>query len=126
MGGREFSIMRIDDGHSVSIDNPDSFINTVIPKTMAGHFLFDGEHAEVFLGEERLVALLQPDVALARGSACTSGIPEPSHVLRAMGLDANEAAEVVRLSTAPTTCKSEIAMALQCIAEAAGRMKVIA
>ena len=52
MGGREFSIMRIDDGHSVSIDNPDSFINTVIPKTMAGHFLFDGEHAEVFLGEE--------------------------------------------------------------------------
>ena len=75
---------------------------------------------------ERLVALLQPDVALARGSACTSGIPEPSHVLRAMGLDANEAAEVVRFSTAPTTCKGEIAMALQCIAEAADRMKVIA
>lgn len=52
IGDREFSIMRIDDGHSVSIDNPDTFINTVIPKTMAHHFLFDGEHAEVFLGEE--------------------------------------------------------------------------
>ena len=52
VGDRTFSIMRIDDGHSVSIDNPDSFINTVIPKTMAGHFLFDGEHAEVFIGEE--------------------------------------------------------------------------
>jgi DNA sulfur modification protein DndD len=51
-GDRIFSIMRIDDGHSVSIDAPDTFINTVIPKTMAGHFLFDGEHAEVFLGEE--------------------------------------------------------------------------
>ncbi|MEI9850115.1 MAG: AAA family ATPase [Sphingomonas sp.] len=49
---RIFSIMRIDEGHSFSIDNPDSFINTVIPKTMAGHFLFDGEHAEVFMGEE--------------------------------------------------------------------------
>jgi len=43
-----------------------------------------------------------------------------------MGLDANEAAEVVRFSTAPTTCKGEIAMALQCIAEAADRMKVSA
>ena len=52
IGDRTFSIMRIDDGHSVSIENPDSFINTVIPKSMAGHFLFDGEHAEVFMGEE--------------------------------------------------------------------------
>lgn len=51
-GDRIFSIMRIDEGHSGSIDAPDTFINTVIPKTMAGHFLFDGEHAEVFLGEE--------------------------------------------------------------------------
>lgn len=51
-GDRTFSIMRIEEGHSVSIDHPDTFINTVIPKTMAGHFLFDGEHAEVFLGED--------------------------------------------------------------------------
>lgn len=75
---------------------------------------------------ERLVALLQPDVALARGSACTSGIPEPSHVLRAMGLDANEASEVVRLSTAPTTSKGEIEIALQCFAEVTDRLKIIA
>lgn len=51
-GDRLFSVMRIDEGHSGSIDAPESFINTVIPKTMAGHFLFDGEHAEVFLGED--------------------------------------------------------------------------
>lgn len=51
-GDRMFTIMRIDDGHSSTVENPDSFINTVIPKTMAGHFLFDGEHAEVFMGEE--------------------------------------------------------------------------
>lgn len=51
-GDRLFSIMRIDEGHSGGIDAPETFINTVIPKTMAGHFLFDGEHAEVFLGEE--------------------------------------------------------------------------
>jgi DNA sulfur modification protein DndD len=49
---RTFSISRLDKGHSMTLPNPDTFINTVIPKTMATHFLFDGEHAEVFLGEE--------------------------------------------------------------------------
>lgn len=49
---REFTIMRLDDGHHVTLPNPDAFINTVIPRGMAGHFLFDGEHAEVFLGED--------------------------------------------------------------------------
>ena len=49
---REFSVMRLDQGHSTALDNPDTFINTVIPKGMASHFLFDGEHAEVFLGED--------------------------------------------------------------------------
>ena len=49
---REFLVMRIDNGHHQTLPNPDAFINTVIPKGMAGHFLFDGEHAEVFLGED--------------------------------------------------------------------------
>ncbi len=31
---------------------PETFINSVIPKDMAGHFLFDGEHAEAISGEE--------------------------------------------------------------------------
>ncbi len=48
---RNFSIMRIDGGHSRLLTNPDTFINTVIPKDMASHFLFDGEHAEVFTAE---------------------------------------------------------------------------
>ena len=55
MGGgdtREFIIMRIEEGHHKELDNPDAFISTVIPRGMAGHFLFDGEHAEVFLGED--------------------------------------------------------------------------
>lgn len=48
---REFLVARIDDGSQVTLDSPDTFINTVIPRDMASHFLFDGEHAEVFLGE---------------------------------------------------------------------------
>jgi DNA sulfur modification protein DndD len=50
---RIFTIIRLDRGHSVTLPNPDTFINTVIPKTMASHFLFDGEHAELFTGEEK-------------------------------------------------------------------------
>jgi DNA sulfur modification protein DndD len=51
-GGRDFIIARIDDGSQITLDSPDTFINTVIPRDMASHFLFDGEHAEVFLGEK--------------------------------------------------------------------------
>lgn len=49
---REFIVARIDQGSQVTLDSPDTFINTVIPRDMASHFLFDGEHAEVFLGEK--------------------------------------------------------------------------
>ena len=48
---RDFLIARIDDGSQITLDSPETFINTVIPRDMASHFLFDGEHAEVFLGE---------------------------------------------------------------------------
>lgn len=49
---REFVVARIDEGSQHYIDAPETFINTVIPRDMAAHFLFDGEHAEVFLGEQ--------------------------------------------------------------------------
>ena len=48
---RTFLVARIDEGSQIEIPTPDTFINTVIPRDMASHFLFDGEHAEVFLGE---------------------------------------------------------------------------
>ncbi len=50
--GREFHVARIQDGSQIRLHSPDTFINTVIPRDMASHFLFDGEHAEVFLGED--------------------------------------------------------------------------
>lgn len=50
--GRDFIVARIDEGSQITLDSPDTFINTVIPRDMASHFLFDGEHAEIFLGEK--------------------------------------------------------------------------
>lgn len=48
---REFVVKRIHYGSQHDVPAPDTLINTVIPRDMAAHFLFDGEHAEVFLGE---------------------------------------------------------------------------
>jgi cysteine desulfurase len=62
------------------------------------------------------VARLQPGLAVSRGSACTSGTPEPSHVLRAIGLSAPEAERSIRLSTGPTTTAAEVDAAIGMIA----------
>ena len=53
---------------------------------------FDGFASQDILGA------LQPGLAASTGAACTSGIPEPSHVLSAMGLSVNEADSSVRFS----------------------------
>ncbi len=46
---------------------------------------------------EDFLLRLQPHIAASTGSACTSGIPEPSRVLREIGLSKSEAASSIRL-----------------------------
>lgn len=43
-----------------------------------------------------ILALVQPHLAASTGSACASGIPEPSHVLTGIGQSRIEAAEALR------------------------------
>lgn len=50
-GEMPLRVARIEGGRHVPLDAPDTFVNSVIPRDMAGHFLFDGEHAENFSGE---------------------------------------------------------------------------
>lgn len=59
---------------------------------------------------EALIANLR-EVAISTGSACTSGAPEPSHVLVAIGLTREEATNVVRVAIGRFTMKSEVAVA---------------
>lgn len=111
-GERSFSIMRIDDGHSVSVDNPDSFINTVIPKTMAGHFLFDGEHAEVFMGEENRAGIrraVQDILGCNLIDTAISDLEEASAYYRRQMPKAKASASIEALSTEIDTLTDQIA-----------------
>ena len=63
---------------------------------------FDGLAAQDILGA------LQPRVAASTGAACTSGIPEPSHVLHALGLSGEQAAASIRFSFGRLTTDLEV------------------
>ena len=63
---------------------------------------FSGFPAEDILGS------VQPQLAASTGAACSSGIPEPSHVLRAMGLSNAEAGSSIRFSFGRFTTDNEV------------------
>jgi cysteine desulfurase len=62
-----------------------------------------------------LVLALQPGLACSTGSACTSGIQEPSHVLRAMGLSSVEAGASLRLSVGRSNACEDVDRAVEYI-----------
>ena len=51
---------------------------------------------------------LQPKLAASTGSACTTGIPEPSHVLTAIGLSQDQAEASVRFSIGRQTQEEHV------------------
>ena len=65
-----------------------------------------------------LLGALQPRLAASTGAACASGIPEPSHVLRAIGLDAASADATIRFSLGHGTTDADISDALALLEEA--------
>ena len=66
---------------------------------------------------DSLIAKL-PDIAAATGSACTSAVPGPSHVLKAMGLSDEMAYSSIRFSLGKFTPKEEIETAIHKINKA--------
>ncbi len=65
-----------------------------------------------FLKAEQLMAKLG-NIAMASGSACSTGSLEPSHVLLAMGLEKEDAHASLRLSLGRFTTKEEIETTIQ-------------
>ena len=75
------------------------------------NILFQGSDAR------QMLSSMQPKVAASMGSACASGIPEPSYVLRHIGLDEEQANASMRLSLGFETTKSNIDQAAQVICD---------
>lgn len=67
---------------------------------------------------ERLVSLLNSEIAFSVGSACTSASRQPSHVLQAMGFDEERIKGSVRLSLGKYTTKAEVDFAVAKFTEA--------
>jgi cysteine desulfurase len=70
---------------------------------------------------ELIVAL--PDIAFSAGSACTSAIPEPSHVLQAMHLEHSMALGSVRFSLGHSNTEEEIDYAIEQTTQAVKRLR---
>lgn len=73
---------------------------------------FPGVDASIVLGK------LQPNLAASTGSACSTGIPEPSHVLTAIGMSLIDAESSIRFGIGRFTTESEIDRAIQLVSAA--------
>ena len=80
---------------------------------------FEGCNAQDVLG------VLQPRLAASTGAACTTGIPEPSHVLRALGLSDAQSEASIRFSFGRFTTYEEIEIAARLVNEALATVSVV-
>lgn len=87
-----------DSGFSVTVNGPRSEWR----HPGNANLRFGGFCAQDILGS------VQPRLAASTGAACASGIPEPSHVLRALGLSEREADSSVRFSFGRFTTNEDV------------------
>lgn len=69
-----------------------------------------------------ILNVMQPSLAASTGSACTSGIPAPSHVLRAIGMSGDDAEASIRFSLGFSTRDEDVEGAVALIAAALERL----
>lgn len=77
---------------------------------------FNGADAEAVMAS-------MPDVEVSAGSACQSAVSEPSHVLLAMGYDAEAASQCLRFSVGRPTTAGEIDYAIGRVIDAVTRVR---
>ena len=87
-----------------------------VPTTTNIHF----DHIE---GEALVIALDLKGLAVSTGAACSSGAIEPSHVLTAMGLPADQARASLRFSLGKQTISEDIDFARSIIPETVARLR---
>ena len=63
------------------------------------------------------------DVAVSSGAACTSANPEPSHVLKAMGVEEGLARASLRFGLSRFTTEKEIDFAAEAVVDIVNRLR---
>lgn len=74
-------------------------------------------------GDALLLLLDAAGVECSRGSACSAGVPQPSHVLLAMGLDPVAARSSLRFSLGRTSQESDVDRLLEVLPAAVARAR---
>ncbi len=74
-------------------------------------------------GEDLLIALDLSGIAVSTGAACAAGSPEPSHVLKAMGLSRGRVNGSVRFSLGRGTTGEEIGRTVEAVTAAVGKLR---
>jgi cysteine desulfurase len=76
-------------------------------------------------GESIILALDLAGICASTGSACSTGEPEPSHVLREMGVSRRDAQGSIRLSLGRETRQEDLDLTVQALAETVARLRRI-
>lgn len=77
-------------------------------------------------GESVLLALDMAGIAASSGSACTTGALEPSHVLTAMGIDADLAHASLRLTLGIENTDEQVDRVLEVLPQVVSRLRALA
>ena len=91
---------------------PNTFVNGSIGNRIynVSNICFKGKDANVMIGRMK-------NIAVSNGSACTSAIVEPSHVLTSMGLSNDDAFASIRFSLGKFNTENDIETAVKTISE---------
>ena len=74
-------------------------------------------------GESLVIALDLKGLAVSTGAACSSGAIEPSHVLTAMGVNADRARASIRFSLGKQNCPADVDFATSLVHETLQRLR---
>ena len=99
---------------------PEARISAATAERLPGHVHLILPGAQ---GDSLLLLLDSAGIAVSTGSACQAGVPEPSHVVLAMGLGEHAARSALRLTLGRTTSEADVESVLAALPEAYERAR---